>query len=347
MLWLTVGLIVVLCASVLAEAKTTVGLILIGSIHDQGWSQTHYENMLAAVEICGDDVELVIQEEVWDPMFTEVARDMILSDNVDIIFAASATYQGFISVLADEFPEVMWEFTDPSVVEPKDNVRGYYVRFYEGNFIAGVAVGRLLAKSSLPDDSIVGLVSSIAFPLTVRNANAAIAGVRYGLGSDIPAKVAWLGSVSDNPWFNPEQEALLARTLISGGAVALNSYLDSTAVIEVAEDLSVLSWGITRDNTPFGLTTNVANSVVDWTAYYADRVQRLINGTWDAGSTWAHMLGEPRIELGPLAGFLTLDIAREIWTLQEEIASGDFVVLSELSELELLTSMEFLPGLDD
>jgi len=347
MIGLVAGFVLILGLAVVSLGTTRVGLILVGSIHDQGWSQTHYEDMVAAVDSF-DDVELVVQEEVLDPMFPQVARDMILSDQVDIIFAASATYQGFISVLADEFPDVVWEFTDPTVIEPKPNVRGYYVRFYEGNFLAGVAVGRYLQQTGVPlDGKIIGIVSSIRFPLTVRNANAAIAGVRYGLGSDIPGKVAWLGSISDNPWYNPEQEAMLARTLIADGAIALNSYLDSTAVIEVAEEMGVLSWGITRDNTPFGPTTNIANSIVDWTAYYKDRIQRVIDGTWDAGSTWAHMLSTPTIELGPLAGFLTLDIAREIWDLQEKIASGEFVVLPELTEQELLTSMEFLPGIED
>jgi simple sugar transport system substrate-binding protein len=349
--WMTglvVGLMLALTLSIAGLATTKVGLILVGSIHDQGWSQTHYENMLAAAGSFGGEVEVIVQEEVLDPMFPEIARDMILSDGVDIIFAASATYQGFITVLADEFQEVMWEFTDPTVVEPKPNVRGYYVRFYEGNFLAGVAVGRLLKQSGMAlDGKSIGMVSSIPFPLTIRNVNAAIAGVRYGLGSDIPGKVTWLGSVSENPWYNPEQEALLARTLIDGGAIALNSYLDSTAVIEVAEEQGVLSWGITRDNTPFGPTTNVANSIVDWTAYYTDRIQRLIDGTWDAGSTWAHMRGTPTIELGPLAGFLTLDIAREIWDLQDKIATGEFVVLPELTESELLTSVDYLPGVED
>jgi len=344
---LVVSILLIVGLSALVLGTTKVGLILVGSIHDQGWSQTHYENMVAAVETF-DDVELVVQEEVLDPMFPEVARDMILSDDVDIIFAASATYQGFLSVLADEFTDVLWEFTDPTVVEPKPNVRGYYVRFYEGNFLAGVAVGRMLRASGVDiEGKSVGLVSSIPFPLTVRNANAAVAGVRYGLGADIAGKTAWLGTVSENPWYNPEQEALLATTLVDGGAIALNSYLDSTSVIEVAEQRGVLSFGITRDNTPFGPTTNVANSVVDWTAYYTERVQRVINGTWDAGSTWAHIKSEPRIELGPLAGFLTLDIAREIWDLQDKIASGEFVVLEELTELELLTSMEYLPGIED
>jgi len=348
MVFLLTGLLLSLGVSVHSFGTTRVGLILVGSIHDQGWSQTHYENMLAAVESFGGEVELVVQEEVLDPMFPEIARDMILSDSVDIIFAASATYQGFITVLADEFTDVKWEFTDPTVVEPKPNVRGYYVRFYEGNFLAGVAVGRLLKQREVAlEGKIIGFVSSIPFPLTIRNVNAAIAGVRYGLGSEISGQVAWLGTVSDNPWFNPEQEALLARALIDGSAIALNSYLDSTAVIEVAEKRGVLSWGITRDNTPFGPTTNVANSIVDWTEYYIERIQRVSDGTWDAGSTWAHMLSVPTIELGPLAGFLTLDIAREVWDLQEKIASGEFVVLPEMTELDLLTSMEFLPGIDD
>jgi len=348
--WLVVlvtGLALLLGLSTVSLGATRVGLILVGSMHDQGWSQTHHENMVAAIAQFAD-VELVVQEEVLDPMFTEVAKDMILSDDVDIIFAASATYQGFITVLADEFPEVMWEFTDPTVVEPKPNVRGYYARFYEGNYLAGVAVGRYLKQTGIAlDGKSIGLVSSIPFPLTIRNVNAAIAGVRYGLGAEIPGKATWLGTVSDNPWYNPEQEALLAQTLIDGGAIALNSYLDSTAVIEVAEEQGVLSWGITRDNTPFGPTTNVANSIVDWTDYYVDRIQRLIDGTWDAGATWAHMLSTPLIELGPLAGFLTLDIAREVWDLQEKIASGEFVVLEEMTEQELLTSMDLLDGIED
>ena len=324
-----------------------VGLILIGSSKDQGWSQTHYENMKTAVESFDGKVELVFEEEVLDPMFPEAARDMVLFDKVDIIFAASATYQGAIIELADEFPDVKWEFTDPTVVEPKQNVRGYYVRYYEGNFLCGVAVGRVLRASGISlEGKLVGVVSSIPFPLTVRNANAAAAGVRYGLSYDIPAKVSWLGFVSENPWYNPDQEASLGHALVDGGAVALSSYLDSTAVIEVAEGRGVLSWGITRDNTPFGPGTNVGNSIVDWTDYYKDRIQKVIGGTWDPGSTWAHLLSTPRIELGPLGDFVSPEFVQEILYLQEKISTGEFVVLPQLTEEELLTSMEYLEGVE-
>lgn len=346
-LLLVLACIVSLSVCVLSNDVVKVGLILIGSSHDQGWSQTHYENMKDAVESFGGTAELVMQEEVLDPMFPEVAKDMVLIDDVDIVFGASATYQGAITVLADEFPDVKWEFTDPTVVEAKPNVRGYYVRFYEGNFLCGLAVGRMLRHSQISlEGKIIGLVSSVPFPLTVRNANAAAAGVRFGLAYDIPAKVSWLGFVSENPWYNPHQEELLARALIDDGAVALSSYLDSTAVVETAEEQGVLSWGITRDNTPFGPNTNVGNSVVDWTDYYKDRIQRVIDGTWNPGSTWAHLLSTPRIELGPLGSFVTPDVAQEIWYLQEKISKGEFVVMPELSEEELLTSMEFLEGVE-
>lgn len=328
---------------------TKVGFIYIGPTTDGGWTTSHDRGRQAIEAAFGDRVQTVFVENVLEGDFEAEARRMILQEGIKILFAASATYQEFIIDLADEFPEVKFEFTDPTVIEPKDNIRGYYVRYYEGNYVCGFAIGRLLnAKGIDLKGKIIGEVSSLKFPLTVRNTNAWVQGVRDGLGFDIPAKVLWLISQSENPWFNPPVANAFANALIDDGALALNTFLDDPGIISVGEERGVLTSGITADLREFGPQTNVCNAVVKWDDYYIGEVQKVIDGTWEPGVTWARLLSVPLVEVGSSIGkFVNTAVAEEVLSLQQQIASGAFRVLPQFSEEELLTSVEFLPGISD
>lgn len=338
-----------------ASQTVTVGCILIGPKNDGGWSQKHYEGCMSIAEAFGAQVRVVPPlEAILDDRFEEEARNLIRNEGVDILFAASATYQPFINDLALEFPSVKFEFTDPQVVKPKPNIRGFYVRYYEGNYVCGFAVGQMLALDQAEGrdfkDSFVGGVSSFMFPLTVRNINAWVQGVRDGLGWGIPAKFLWLADVSANPWFNPPEAAGLANSLVDGGAVALNTYLDDPGIIEVAQQRStagnrIYATGITTDLRLHGPDVNVCNAIVDWQAYYKEEVAKVVNGNWEPGYTWAHLLSDPLIEIGPLGDFVPSLVRREVLLLSRDIVVGDFVVLGQFTEEELLNSVEFLPDI--
>lgn len=355
-----VGLVLLFGGLLVSSAQipqVTVGCILIGPQNDGGWSQKHFEGCTSIAAAVGDNVQVVPPvESILDDQFEATARELIRNEGIDILFAASATYQPFINDLALEFPDVKFEFTDPQVVEPKPNVRGFYVRYYVGNYICGYGVGRMLAldqkRGRVLDEASVGVVSSFMFPLTVRNINAWVQGVRDGIGFDIPAKVLWLGDFSANPWFNPPAAAALANALVDGGAVALNTYLDDAGIIEVAQqrsadgDYPIYATGITVDLRSHGPDVNVCNAIVDWKDYYAGQVRKLLDGTWEPGFTWAPLLSVPLIEIGPLGEFVPASVRRELLELQYDIVTGKFTVLSQFTEEELLNSVEFLPGIE-
>lgn len=326
-----------------------VGFIYIGPTTDGGWTASHDNGRKAIEASFGDRVQTVFVENVLEGDFEAEARRMVLQENIDILFATSATYQEFIIDLADEFPNVKFEFTDPTVVEPKDNIRGYYVRYYEGNYVCGFGMGRLLnAKGIDLSGKILGEVSSLKFPLTVRNTNAWVQGVRDGLGFDIPAKVLWLISQSENPWFNPPVANAFANALVDDGAIGLNTFLDDPGIISVGEERDALSAGITADLREFGPSTNVCNSVVKWDDYYIGQVQKIIDGNWESGFTWARVLSVPLVDISPSIGeFVDEVVVQEMLSLQQRIAAGKFRVLPQFSEETLLTSVEFLPGITD
>jgi len=197
-----------------------VGFIYIGPTTDGGWTTSHDRGRLAVEAAFGDQVNVVFVENVIEGDFEAEARRLILQEDLDILFGTSATYQEFIIDLADEFPEVKFEFTDPTVIEPKDNIRGYYVRYYEGNYVCGFGIGRMINAMGVDlEGKILGEVTSLKFPLTVRNTNAWVQGVRDGLGWAIPAKVLFLITQSENPWFNPPVANAFANALVDGGAL--------------------------------------------------------------------------------------------------------------------------------
>ncbi len=352
------GLLLISVAGV-SETTTedvTVGIILVGSQTDAGYSQQHAEDIKAAVEATGARL-LPIVDNVGDDVdvFERAVRSLI-AQGADIVFGASATFQRYLADLAPRFPDIKFEFTDPQVMEPMDNLRGYYGRWYEGNYVLGFAMGRQLALDEAAGRDLsgasVGLISSVPFPLTVRNSYAVVQGVRDGLGWDIPGQVLWLAAVSPaNPWYNPDQERALSEALMDAGAVAVHSYLDSPApVLEVQERATdAAGWplyaaGVNRDYRDRGPDVAVGFVVVSWKDYYIQQIQAVAEGTWEPGSTWATFGEVPRMIVSPMGDIVSEEVQAEVLDLIERIGSGEYVVLEQFSEEELLGLMELPDG---
>ncbi len=337
-------------------ADVTVGIILVGSQTDAGYSQQHAEDIRAAAEATGARL-LPIVDNVGDDVdvFERAVRSLI-GQGADIVFGASATFQRYLADMAPRFPDVKFEFTDPQVMEPMDNLRGYYARFYEGNYVLGYAMGRQLALDEADgrdlSEASVGMISSVPFPLTVRNSYAVIQGVRDGLGWDIPGQVLWLASVSpENPWYNPDRERALSGALMDAGAVVLHTYLDSPAPVlevqEVATDAD--GWplyvaGVNRDYRDRGPDVAVGFAVTSWTDYYIGQINAVAGNTWAPGSTWATFGEVPRILVTEMGEVISEEVRTDVLKLIDDIASGAFVVLDQFSDEELLGLMQLPEG---
>jgi len=342
-----------------ATEDVTVGIILVGSRSDAGYSQQHAEDISTAAEVADAKLLPIIDDVGEDADLFERAVRSQIAQGADIIFAASATFQTFLAELALRFPDVKFEFTDAQVVDPVDNLRSYYGRFYQGNYVVGYAMGRQLALDEVAgrdlSEANVGLVSSTPFPLAIRNAYAVIQGVRDGLGWDIPARVLWLASVSpENPWYNPDEERALTQKLIDDGAVAIHTYLDSPAPVwEVQEQKNDdAGWplyvsGAKRDYRDQGPDVAVGFTYGNWEDYYAKQILAVAESTWEPGSTWATIGEVPRVIISPMGEFVSDEVQAEVLELTDKIAAGELVVLEEFSEQELLELMELPEGTEE
>ncbi len=337
-------------------SDVTVGIILVGSRTDAGYSQQHAEDIRAAAEATGARL-LPIVDNVGDDVdvFERAVRSLI-AQGADIVFGASATFQRYLADMAPRFPNVVFEFTDPQVMEPMANLRGYYGRWYEGNYVLGFAMGRQLALDEAAGRDLsgasVGLISSVPFPLTVRNSYAVVQGVRDGLGWDIPGQVLWLASVSpENPWYNPDRERALTEALLDAGAVAVHTYLDSPApVLEVQErGTDAGGWplyvaGVNRDYRDRGPDVAAGFAVISWKDYYIQQINAVANETWEPGSTWASFGEVPQLMVSPMGVVISDEVQDEVLQLIEAIASGAFIVLEQFDEDELLGLMQLPEG---
>ncbi|MFQ5796052.1 MAG: BMP family ABC transporter substrate-binding protein [Candidatus Bipolaricaulia bacterium] len=304
-----------------------VAWILVGPIGDFGWSWSHEQGRLDVAQRM-TNVDTMVAEAVVEPDFDRVARQFI-AQGVRLIFACSASYQPQLLELAPQFPNVGFEFTDPTRLRRLSNLSSYYPRLYQLEYLKGFTAGQMLRHLGMTDP-IAGYVTSFKFPLTIRTANAYHVGLRNVL-PEAQTRVVFL-----NTWFNPLLEKEAGLALVDTGVSTLSTYLDSPAVLEAGEETGVLNTGSNVDMRRFAPNTNMVNNVLNWGPYYRSRVQASIDGTWEDTDTWEPIGGKYGLsDLGPFGRAVPNDVIKAVLEERNVLISAKREIFPGMSDDEL------------
>ena len=192
-----------------------------------------------------------------------------------------------------------------------DNVSTYSARFYEGRAVIGTMAGMMTETNT------VGYIASFPIPEVVRGINAFTTAMRK-VNPDAETKVVWV-----NTWYDPGKEADAAKTLIDQGVDIITQHTDSPAPLQVAQERGVVGFGQASDMSQFAPEAQLTSIIDDWDRYYIDRVQAVIDGTWESQDVWQG------IDEGMVAfpdGYgpkVPEDVAAAAENVKEAIVSGD------------------------
>ena len=290
-----------------AQDKVRVGFIYVGPVDDFGWTYRHDQGRQAVERTFGDRVETTFVESVAEGPDAERVIRQLAESGHDLIFTTSFGFMNPTIKVARDFPDVKFEHA--TGFKRADNVATYAARFYEGRPILGAIAGRM-TKSN-----IVGYIGAFPIPEVVRGINAFTIGLRR-VNPDAEVRVVWL-----NTWFNPGQEADAAKALIDQGADIILQHTDSPAPIQVAEERGVIAFGQASDNAAFGPDAHATAIIDNWDPYYIQRVQAVLDGTWESTDTWLG-LDAGMVTMATYANFLPADVRAEARDLEMKIASG-------------------------
>lgn len=107
-----------------------------------------------------------------------------------------------------------------------------------------------------------------------------------------------------NNWVDPGKEADAAKSLVDQGADILTDHMDSSAVMQMAEQRGILGFGQSADRSAIAPHAQLTAIIDNWAPYYLQRVQAALDGTWSTGSVWLGMK-EGMVKMAPYGPGMT------------------------------------------
>ena len=255
---------------------TNVGFIYVGPVDDGGWTEVH-DNGRAAMETSFDgQVKTYTKENVSEEKSEVLAAcDEMVDQGCSIIFATSFGFMDGILEAAEKYPDV--KFEQASGYETMDNVGTYFGRMYEARYLAGIVAGMATTSNE------IAYVAAFPIPEVVREIDAFALGVK-AVNPDAKVNVSWTKT-----WYDPATEKAAAEALINQGCDVTAQTQDSTATMEAAKEAGVLSIGYSLSAADTMPDVYMTAPLFDFSQYYTDTVQSVIDGTWTNEQYWGHM----------------------------------------------------------
>jgi simple sugar transport system substrate-binding protein len=99
-------------------------------------------------------------------------------------------------------------------------------------------------------------------------------------------------------------------------------HTDSTAAMAIAEDLGIMAFGQASDMIGFGPNAQLTAIIDNWGPYYTERVQAVIDGTWESTDTWGG-IGAGMVEFAEFSDRIPSEVQEEARAAADTIAAGD------------------------
>ncbi|CUH78166.1 BMP family ABC transporter substrate-binding protein [Tropicibacter naphthalenivorans] len=293
-----------------AQEEITAGFIYIGPPGDGGWTYEHDQARQKMEAHFEGKVKTVYQENVPESADAERAITQMALGGADIIFTTSFGYMDPTLAVAEKFPNVKFEHA--TGYKRADNVSTYSARFYEGRAVQGHIAGKMTKTNK------IGYIASVPIPEVIRGINSAYLHAKK-VNPDVEFSIIWLYT-----WFDPAKEADAARALIENGADVILQHTDSTAPQAAAQEAgNVITFGQASDMAEYAPLPRVSSIIDNWTPYYIDRVQAVLDGTWTSTDTWDG-ISTGMVGIGEITDAVPADVKAEALALKDAMAAGEY-----------------------
>jgi len=258
-----------------AGDKIKVGFIYVGPTGDHGWTYRHDIGRQDVEKHFGDKVETTYIESVKYGPDAERAIRMMAQEGADIIFATSFGYMDPMLKVAKEFPNVKFEHA--TGYKQSKNMSSYGLRLYQARHVQGVIAGMMTKTNK------ICYVGAFPIPEVIREINTYYLGAK-SVNPDVDIDIVWV-----NTWYDPGKEAQAAKVMIAEGCDMVAQHTDSPAPLQTAEKAGVLGFGQASNQYKFAPKAQLTATIDNWSPYYIDKVQAVIDGTWKSGDYFGHM----------------------------------------------------------
>jgi len=289
-----------------ADAKAC--FVYTGPHNDGGWSESHDIARMKMEESFDGKVETAYIENIPEGADASRAIERMARSGCDIVFTTSFGFMDPTLQVAADFPDVKFEHA--TGYKTADNVATYNARFYEGRYI----IGQIAAKMS--EAGTAGYIASFPIPEVIMGINAFMLGAQ-SVDPDFALKIVWV-----NTWFDPGAEADAAKSLFDQGVDIIVQHTDSPAPLQIAEERGLHGFGQSHDMHEFAPNAQYTAITDNWAPYYTQRVQAVLDGTWESVSAWEG-IEEEMVKMAPYTN-LPDDVVAMAEATEASIVSGEF-----------------------
>ena len=98
-------------------------------------------------------------------------------------------------------------------------------------------------------------------------------------------------------------------------------HTDSAAPLQQAEQRGLFGFGQAADQSAFAPKGQLTAIVDNWSPYYIERTQAVLDGTWQSQNIW-HGLKEGMVEIAPFGPSVPPEVAAAASAVRDEIIAG-------------------------
>lgn len=292
-----------------AAEPLKVGFIYLGVPGDGGWTYQHDQARQKMLAHFGKAVETKVIENVPEGADAERSITQLALAGCKLIFTTSFGYMDPTINVAKKFPKVKFEHC--TGYKRADNVSTYDARFYEGRAVIGTIAGRMTKSNK------IGYIATFPIPEVVQGINSAYIHAKK-VNPNVEMKIIWVST-----WFDPAKEADAAQAMIDAGVDVLMQHTDSTAAMAKAQAAGIYAFGQSSDMIQYAPKPRISSIVDNWTPYYIQRVQDVMDGKWKSQGVWMG-IGTGVVQIGEITDAVPAEVKAEALALKDKIAKGEY-----------------------
>ena len=308
----------------IAKEDLKIGVVHISDpAEGSGYTYTHDLGIQGMQKTLGlDDSQIIRKNNISDTDATAIEtaiRDCI-EEGCNVIFATSWGYMDTCEALAEEYPEVIFSH-GTGYKSNGVNFNNYFGRIYQARYLTGIAAGMKTETNKIGYVAAMGKQNSEvtggcnAFAMGVASVNP---------DAQVYVKVT-------NSWFDPEGEKQAADALIAEGCDVIGQHCDTPNPQLAAEAAGVFGVGYNSDMSKDAPKAVLTSTMWDWSVYYTQAVQSIIDGAW-TGENYFGGMKEGLVTIAPLSDLCAEGTAEKIEEAKEKMASGEWDVFDGVIE---------------
>ena len=128
-----------------------------------------------------------------------------------------------------------------------------------------------------------------------------------------------------NSWYDPGKEHAASDTLLGQGADVLTHHTDSPAAVQAAQEAGKMAIGYHSDMSAFGKDAQLAAIVHKWKAFYINRVNEVLEGTWTSRSEWQG-IGDGMVDIVALNDKLPNNLKEKVLNKETPLRTAFFTL---------------------